>query len=382
MKQAYQKRVNDNRLSHDVQQLYALNALSDLATELIRKQKSVKYFSVLHHLLPKQSKKLPVQGIYFYGRVGRGKTMLMDLFFEHLAIKQKKRVHFHRFMEEVHNTLNILSGVDDPLMYIATQWAKEVKVLCFDEFFVSDIGDAMLIGGLLEALFLQGVTLVATSNCPPDGLYRNGLQRQRFVPTIKLIKENCQVISVDGDIDYRLPQDNVCGGYRDYYFPVAEYQLVERFFMYTKNRPQQGTIAINGRILATKGQQGKTIFFDFNALCSGPRSQRDYIFLADNFTTLMLDKVPQFIGERINTATGGIEDGYKRDIVMSELQTLDDEARRFIALVDELYDRRVRLIISAAVDIQELYQGSQLSFEFARCQSRLFEMQSLHYCSD
>jgi cell division protein ZapE len=254
-------------------------------------------------------------------------------------------------------------------------------VLCFDEFFVSDIGDAMLLSGLFQALFQQVTILIATSNSQPEQLYRNGLQRERFLPTISLINKHCQVLSVDGDIDHRLGHDEVAIEYRDYSFPLAkDNNLVNRFFEVTGSKVSSGYITVNHRKIAYQAKTNKTILFDFYALCSGPRSQRDYMRLADSFKTVLLDQVPQFNGERIISVASGVEDGYQREgKILGELRRLDDEARCFIALVDEFYDRNIRLIINAEVDIVELYQGQQLSFEFARCQSRLIEMQNISY---
>ncbi len=333
-----------------------------------------------------------IKGLYFYGRVGRGKTMLMDLFYQNIDIKQKRRIHFHRFMESVHLQLNELSlkqssighsaGVN-PLTCIAQAWAVDVKLLCFDEFFVTDIGDAMLLAGLFKELFSLGVTLVSTSNCQPEQLYRNGLQRERFTPTIALINQYCQVISIDGETDHRLTNTMTCH-YKNYYFSYenGEQQLAKRFQDYCLNQVantneySSKNIIINHRKIYFLAKTTQHIWFDFYALCSGPRSQRDYIQLADQFNTVLISNVPQFSGKLVPAVFSGVEDSYQRSgALMADLRQLDDEARRFIALVDEFYDRKIKLIISADVDIAELYQGQQLSFEFQRCQSRLFEMQ-------
>jgi cell division protein ZapE len=234
------------------------------------------------------------------------------------------------------------------------------------------------------------VTLVATSNCIPDTLYRNGLQRERFTPTIALLKENCQVIPVDGECDHRLADylesDNKSKAHRDYFYPSA--QMNDKLMLTFEQHSQQGSycngdnnkgsLNVYGRAIEYLAISSKTIFFDFNSLCSGPRSQRDYIFIANQFSVVFLSDVPQFNGKLVPAVFSGVEDSYQRSgILMGDLIERDDEARRFIALVDELYDRKVRLIISAAVDIDELYQGKQLSFEFARCRSRLYEMQTM-----
>ncbi|WDE01968.1 cell division protein ZapE [Thalassomonas actiniarum] len=392
MKLAYQQLLDNRQLLEDPAQLAAVDALVGLSQALEHKYKHRQTF--LGEIWGKLRRPRPVPGIYFHGRVGRGKTMLMDLFYRHLGIRQKKRIHFHRFMETVHHQLTAMPVCDNPLKRIAKSWSKDIRVLCFDEFFVSDIGDAMLISRLLKALFEYGVTLVATSNCRPEALYRNGLQRERFVPTIDLLYRQCRVISVDGDKDHRLLslalREERVKTYRDYVYgrDDAATRLRQVFSVFGKQPPRAGEIEINHRLIPYKGLakmpecRQSIIWFDFNALCSGPRSQRDYIKLANQFSVVLLDAVPQFVGERIQGVASGVEDGYRcQGKMLTHLQRLDDEARRFIALVDEFYDRKVRLIISAAVDIDDLYQGQELSFEFARCRSRLVEMQFMQYRS-
>lgn len=371
---AYQALSTSNHFKYDYAQVNAVAKLDDLSEQIYQHERK----SWLGKRLKKSS---AIRGIYLYGRVGRGKTMLMDLFFQNLAITAKKRIHFHRFIEEVHQQLNLCTGQSDPLTFIAKQWAKKIKVLCFDEFFVSDIGDAMLLSGLFQAFFQQDIILIATSNCRPEELYRNGLQRERFLPTIDLINHYCQVLSVDGAVDHRLERyDETAIAYRDYTYPLNNKTLRQRFLDITGIVGTSGNITVNHRKIPFQAKTDTIILFDFYALCSGPRSQRDYISLADNFTLVLLDQVPQFDGERITSVISGVEDDYQRDgKLLSELRHLDDEARRFIAVVDEFYDRNIRLIINAEVDIIELYQGQQLSFEFARCQSRLIEMQQLAY---
>jgi len=375
MLKAYQELFYQNNFQYDHAQVHAVAKLAELSTEIYQQNETPWYTPFLR-------KPPNALGIYFYGRVGRGKTMLMDLFYQNLDIKKKKRIHFHRFMEEVHQQLYACSGQSDPLKFVAKSWVKKVKVLCFDEFFVSDIGDAMLLSGLFDELFKQGVTLIATSNCQPEQLYRNGLQRERFLPTIDLINQYCQVLPVDGDVDHRLEHYQVAKSYRDYSFPFlnSENELADRFNTLTGECSKPGWITVNNREITYQAKHHSVIYFDFYALCAGPRSQRDYINLADSFQIVLLDKVPQFSGDKINVVASGVEDGYQRKSdMLNQLRHLDDEARRFIALVDEFYDRKVRLIINAEVDIIELYQGEQLSFEFARCQSRLIEMQSFSY---
>lgn len=402
MLEQYQQLLTQNVLCEDKAQLDAVQALAQLSEQLViaeqenKKAKNKKTsFQFLSKIISNEEKSI-TRGLYFYGRVGRGKTMLMDLFYENIPLKQKKRIHFHRFMESVHQELNQLSkakpATDNPLVHIAQRWADDISLLCFDEFFVSDIGDAMLLSGLFEALFSSGVTLVTTSNCQPEQLYRNGLQRERFLPTTNLINQFCQVVSIDGEIDHRL--SNQKKHHKNYYFSQqnGEQLLADRFFHLSSvgaidssdtmlavdnlNNDKLTTIAINHREISFLKKSEKHIWFDFFALCSGPRSQRDYMQLADLFDTVLISNVPQFSGKLIPAVFSGVEDSYQRSgVLMGDLRQLDDEARRFIALVDEFYDRKVQLIICAEVDITELYQGQQLSFEFQRCQSRLFEMQ-------
>jgi cell division protein ZapE len=398
----YQQLLTQNVLCEDKAQLSAVQALAQLSEQLVsaehdRMKNKKTSFDFLSKLTTNKSKPV-IRGLYFYGRVGRGKTMLMDLFFENIPLKQKKRIHFHRFMESIHQELKQLSltksAIDNPLRHIAKRWASEINLLCFDEFYVSDIGDAMLLSGLFKVLFESGVTLVTTSNCQPEQLYRNGLQRGRFIPTINFINQFCQVISIDGEIDHRLTNSGQL--HKNYYFSHlnGEKLLAKRFKQFKAdtsesivvsngssnssnlNKGNSKKITINYRQISYLDKTSKHIWFDFFALCSGPRSQRDYMQLADHFDTVLISNVPQFGGNLIPAVFSGVEDSYQRSgVLMGDLRQLDDEARRFIALVDEFYDRNIQLIVCAEVDITELYQGKQLSFEFQRCQSRLFEMQ-------
>jgi len=368
MKEAYQELLDTKQLDFDAAQTKAVDSLIQLSEQLLAQQQ-----------LPKKLRKT-IPGLYFHGRVGRGKTMLMDLFYHHLAIGNKKRIHFHHFMESIHKELAKLTGRSDPLTCLAKSWATDIDLLCFDEFFVSDIGDAMLLSGLFAALFSQGVTLVATSNCKPEQLYRNGLQRERFLPTISLINQHCHVVSIDGDIDHRRSRLAKNPHHKNYF--LLENQgsetLIDRFHQLTNNSKLIcGQIEINHRKINYIAHCDNAIFFDFFDLCSGPRSQRDYMVLAQGFDSVFIANVPKFSGALVPAVFSGVEDSYQRSgVLMGDLQQLDDEARRFIALVDEFYDQKVKLIVSAEVDIFELYQGQQLAFEFERCQSRLIEMQS------
>lgn len=377
----YQQLIKHKKLTPDTEQYKAAVALDNLSKKLTPPPKKISVFTTVKNLFTKCE---PIQSIYFHGRVGRGKTMLMDLFYQQLSITRKRRIHFHHFMESVHQLLSEHSGKDNPLAVIANIWTTEVDVLCFDEFFVNDIGDAMLLAGLLSAMLSNGITLVVTSNCPPEQLYKNGLQRERFLPTIDIINHYCQVISIDGPDDHRLLKTDINNFiYRDFNIgsDTESHFLTNHFkALALGNVRYNDNIVINNRAIAFRAISDNTIWFDFMALCSSPRSQRDYIKLADRFTNVLISNVPQFSGELIPAVFSGVEDGYQRSgVVMGQLRGLDDEARRFIALVDEFYDRGVRLIVTADADIAKLYQGTQLNFEFARCRSRLFEMQRLSY---
>jgi len=298
----------------------------------------------------------PVMGLYLWGGVGRGKTMLMDLFYECLPAGDRLRMHFHRFMHRVHRELNELSGTADPLKVVADGLAGETRVICFDEFFVSDIGDAMILGELFEHLFERGITLVATSNVEPDSLYENGLQRRRFMPAIEAIKTHTRVHCLDAQTDYRL---RVLERAEIYHVPLdaaAEQSLSRSFHALAPETPvEKVALNIENRIIHARMVAEDVAWFDFAELCEGPRSQNDYIELSRIFHAVLVSDVRRFSS---------------RD---------EDAARRFISLVDEFYDRNVKLIISADAQIDELYGGERLRFEFERTKSRLLEMQSLEY---
>ncbi|WP_034946850.1 cell division protein ZapE [Erwinia oleae] len=298
----------------------------------------------------------PVRGLYMWGGVGRGKTWLMDLFFQAVPGERKLRLHFHRFMLRVHEELTALQGQSDPLQSIADGFKNETDLLCFDEFFVSDITDAMLLGTLMEALFARGITLVATSNIPPDELYRNGLQRARFLPAIEMIKTHCEIMNVDAGIDYRL---RTLTSAHLWMTPLNEStsQAMERMFTaLAGHKPtDKPVLTINHRSLPTMGVAEGVVAMDFHTLCGEGRSQHDYIELSRRFHSMLLFNVPVMI--------------YKTE----------DQARRFLALVDEFYERHVKLVVSAEASLHEIYQGAKLKFEYQRCMSRLQEMQSEEY---
>ncbi|WP_336367081.1 cell division protein ZapE [Marinobacter sp. C2H3] len=298
----------------------------------------------------------PVKGLYFWGGVGRGKTYLMDTFYESLPFDRKMRVHFHRFMQRVHRELKALKGEKNPLEKVSETFAREARVICFDEFFVSDIGDAMILATLMGGLFSRGVTLVCTSNIQPDGLYKDGLQRQRFLPAIALVKKHTDVVNVDGGIDHRLRTLEQAKLYHTPLNDEADQQLRASFERLAADAGKHSkTMEINGRKIPALGHSTDVVWFDFKALCDGPRSQNDYIEIARQFSAIIVSGVPVLGKEN------------------------DDQARRFINMIDEFYDRNVKVIMSAAAPITELYAGGRLSFEFERTESRLLEMQSREY---
>ncbi|MFT5806205.1 MAG: cell division protein ZapE [Moritella dasanensis] len=298
----------------------------------------------------------PTRGIYFWGGVGRGKTYLVDTFYDCLPFENKTRIHFHRFMYRIHQELKGLSQQKDPLKVIAKKLADETRVICFDEFFVSDITDAMILGTLFEELFSHQVILVATSNIIPDELYRNGLQRARFLPAIHLINQNCDIINVDSGVDYRL---RTLEQAEIYHFPLdstAQHNL-DQYFQQLSCEPRNYSqpIDIENRQIQTLAEADSVLMIDFTELCGGPRSQVDYMEISRIYHTVLLANVKQ-----MGPLTG-------------------DVARRFIAMVDEFYERNVTLIMSAELEMSALYSSGLLEFEFRRCLSRLQEMQSHDY---
>ncbi len=313
---------------------------------------------LLGRLFAGRRKPRPPRGLYFWGGVGRGKTYLMDNFFEALPFDRKMRSHFHRFMRRVHRELTDLKGEKNPLEKVADRIAREARVICFDEFFVSDITDAMILGTLFEHLFERGVTLVATSNIVPDGLYRDGLQRQRFLPAIALVKAHCEVVNVDGGVDYRLRALEQAEIYHSPLDAGAEQALEAAFhsLVPAAGEVREGVeIQVEGRPIPCRFVGEDVVWFAFRALCDGPRSQNDYIEIAREFHAVLVSDVPVLTG------------------------AMEDQARRFINMVDEFYDRGVKLILSAEAGLESLYGGSRLAFEFERTRSRLLEMQSREY---
>ena len=298
-----------------------------------------------------------LRGIYFWGGVGRGKTMLMDLFHQSLPAEvASERDHFHGFMNRVHQALPLQPGVADPLRRVARDIARETRVLCLDEFVIIDIGDAMIMAGLLDALFAEGVVLVTTSNAAPQDLYRDGLQRARFLPAIDLLSRHCDTVRLDGEQDYRLRFLKQTDLYTVPHSPAADAAIREYLGQHlAAAQAGQARLEINGRLLEHRYCAEDTVWFSFAELCATSRSQNDYLELARLFNTLILTDIRQM--DRGD----------------------DDIARRFVLLIDVLYDHRVKLICSAAATPERLYSGKRLAFEFERTASRLVEMQSDAY---
>lgn len=333
----------------DPAQADAVEALQKVYEELLAKPPR-------RHLVSRRLRYPRVPGLYLWGGVGRGKTHLMDEFFDALPFDRKLRTHFHRFMLDVHERRRSYPDEQDPLKLVAAAIAENVRVLCFDEFFVSDIADAMILGRLFEALFAEHVTLVATSNCAPDQLYKDGLQRQNFIPAIERLKENVTVLNVDGGTDYRLRALTRAALYHTPSDAAAVARLEDAFEDIAPDTGQRDVdLRIHGRDIRARRLADGVVWFDFSDLCEGPRSAADYVELARENQTVLISGIPQLTTDR------------------------EDPARRFINLVDEFYDRGVKLLLAAEVGQERLYTGNKLGFEFQRTRSRLLEMQSQEY---
>jgi cell division protein ZapE len=355
LREIYAQQIAQRGFQEDAAQLAAVEELEQLRNRLIAGAR--KPPRVLRWLSRKGKNAEPaIHGLYLWGGVGRGKTWLMDMFFHSLPFPERRRRHFHRFMHDVHAELKTLDQVEAPLEHVAERIAREARVICFDELFVADIADAMILSGLFTALFQQGVTLVATSNVAPRDLYKNGLQRQRFVPAIELLEKHTCVLTVEGAVDYRLRQLTHAGTYLPADAPGTHQRLAALFHELSDGEEDHvDSIEIDGRHIPVIRVNENAIWFDFAALCEGPRSPMDYIEIARDYQSVLVSGVP----------------------ILDE--TRDNAARRFISLVDELYDRNVNLVLSAAAAPRELYRGDRLQHEFHRTTSRLIEMQSQEY---
>lgn len=356
--QRYEQDVLMGNLLPDPQQALAVIPFDRLYDDLLAcRQSPATLFHRIVSIL-RRCHTRPIKGIYLWGGVGAGKTYLMDLFYSCLPAQGKRRVHFHGFMREVHRELKVLQGVQEPLDHIAKLLAQEVQILCFDEFFISDIGDAMILGRLLIALQKAGIALALTSNLPPEGLYPNGLQRQQFLPAIQALLDQTEVFHLSAAQDYRL-RNLTAGGV--YFYPLDDLTALKMRNIFGKISAflevHHSALLINGREIPTLRWAKNVLWMDFNVLCAVPRSQQDYLEISEQFGTVLLSHVP---------AMGAEE---------------DNQITYFINLVDIFYDAGVKLIIAAAMPIEELYLEGRKLFEFQRTQSRLIEMQSEEYLS-
>jgi cell division protein ZapE len=295
------------------------------------------------------------RGVYLWGGVGRGKTFLMDSFYATVAIRRKTRIHFHAFMRNVHAELATLNREADPLAVVAARIAARRRLICFDEFHVSDIADAMILGRLLSALFTAGVVFVMTSNYRPDTLWPDGLQRERFLPAIALIEQWLDVMEIDAGVDYRLRALTQMPIYHTPAGPASEAALERAFDAMATGPDEALQLTVDGRTLRAKRRAGSIAWFDFATLCAGPRSQRDYLELAQRYAVMLISEIP-----RLSPATA-------------------DQARRFTWLVDILYDHRVKVLASAAAPAEELYAEGPNARDFPRTVSRLVEMRTRDY---
>jgi len=346
----YSQALASGQFLPDEAQAQAVQELDRVWHELIHRYKASK------KAFRRFRRQTAPRGVYMWGGVGRGKTWLMDQFFESIPFRRKLRMHFHHFMQHVHRELNKLSGQRNPLDLVADQIYKDAVIICFDEFFVSNVTDAMILSDLFQKLFQRGITLVATSNIAPDGLYKNGIHRDRFLPTIEMVKKNCVVLNVDAGVDYRLRVLKQAQLFKAPLSHEAQQWIAQRFSALTQTQVQsQESIIINNRIVETIGHTEDVLWCEFSELCLKPRSPSDFIEIANIYNTVLVSNVPH-LTDQINDAT-----------------------RRFIYLVDEFYDRGVKLLLTSQDDIINIYQGEKLAFEIERTRSRLLEMQSDEY---
>lgn len=349
-RQYYQDQLKAREFSSDQYQEEAVEQFQRIDLALRTRKpvaKSISWFS------RKPARPEPVQGFYLWGGVGRGKTWMMDLFYDYLHTPRKQRLHFHRFMKSVHERLGQIKGQKNPLEMISQDMAADWDVLCLDEFTVVDIGDAVILAGLLRGLIENGVVLVTTSNVEPQNLYKDGIQRASFLPAIELLRTHTNVLALGGDQDYR---QEVLEQKKIYHTPLgadAEAVMRDEFQCLANTEiRQQGELLINHRAMPFRYASDGMVWFDFEALCGPPRSQHDYIELAKSHHTIFMSDIPVMGASR------------------------DDRTRRFIFLIDEFYDRHVKLVLSAEAPLDRLYIGERLAFEFQRTQSRLTEMQT------
>ena len=352
--EAWSAGVQAQRWQHDPAQQSALRPLDRIHAALASDHAA----GFIERLRQRWSPPPPVRGLYLWGGVGRGKTFLIDLLFEAVPSPRKLRVHFHRFMADVHAELRAHAGEQDPLRTIARAFARDAQLFCLDEFFVQDIGDAMILGEFLKHLFDAGATLATTSNLPPHRLYENGLQRARFLPAIALIERHCEVLELVSATDHRLRALTSAGVYHTPLGATADAAMKTCFErLAATSTSARGTLDILGRPIPLRLCSEDVAWFDFSALCEGPRAVADYIELAKRFNSVLISDVP----------------------ILGSNGVLEDASKRFIHLIDEFYDRHVNVIISAAAAPTALYRGDRHRHEFARTESRLIEMQSAEY---
>ena len=350
VRELYEAELKVRGFKSDAAQLLAVDALERCEREW------ADYKARRGSTIAKLLRRPPIpRGVYMYGGVGRGKSFLMDCFFQSVPLTRKTRLHFHEFMREVHRELQDLKGMADPLDELGRRIARRFRLICFDEFHVADVTDAMILHRLLAAMFANRVSIVTTSNFHPDELYPNGLHRDRVLPAIELLKAQLEVVSVDAGIDYRqrtLAQIDML------HCPLgeaADAAMTRAFEQLAEARDEDAVMNIEHRELRSLRRAGGVVWFDFKTLCGGPRSQNDYLEIAARFHTVLLSNVPQMSPR------------------------LASEARRFTLLIDVLYDRRVKLVMSSAVPPEELYTEGLLAHEFVRTVSRLHEMQSAEF---
>ncbi|MEY2618025.1 MAG: hypothetical protein RL522_1027 [Pseudomonadota bacterium] len=350
VRQAYEAELAARGYTSDPAQLRAVDALDRCAGEWAqyKDKRSNAIKKLIHH------PDIP-RGVYMYGGVGRGKSFLMDCFFNAVPLRRKTRLHFHEFMREVHRELAQMQGTVNPLDVLGERIAERYKLICFDEFHVADITDAMILHRLLQSMFAHGVGFVTTSNFKPDDLYPDGLHRDRILPAIELLNSKLEVINVDNGTDYRRRTLERVKLYHTPLGPDADSEMDAAFSALAECQDEAPVLTIEHREIRARRKAGGVVWFDFRALCGGPRSQNDYLEIASQFHTVLLSDVPQM---SVNMAS---------------------EARRFTWLVDVLYDRRVKLILSASVAPEALYIEGPLSHEFPRTVSRLNEMQSAEF---
>jgi cell division protein ZapE len=350
VRELYERTLVERGYRADEAQLRAIDALERCENEWVA------YKSRRRNAITKLLVRPPIpRGVYMHGGVGRGKSFLMDCFFQSVPLTRKTRLHFHEFMREVHRELQELKGTANPLDELGRRIARRFRLICFDEFHVADVTDAMILHRLLEAMFANRVSIVTTSNFHPDELYPNGLHRDRILPAIELLKAKMEIVNVDAGVDYRQRTLEHVQLYHCPLGPEADAAMEQAFSQLAEARDEDPVLHIENRQLRAWRRAGGVVWFDWKTLCGGPRSQNDYLELASRFHTLLLSNVPQMPPR------------------------LASEARRFTWLVDVLYDRRVKLIMSAAVPPEALYLEGPLAHEFPRTVSRLHEMQSAEF---